>query len=68
MKRRVRIGDAKTITKEVGADGVVVFAFVNGQVSAASYGETKAKCAALGKWLDTIVDGMGDTSIPAPRI
>lgn len=68
MKRRVRIGDAKQIAKEVGADGVAVFAFVDGRVVAASYGETKDKCTALGRWLDRMVDGMCEGKFPAPPL
>jgi hypothetical protein len=68
MRRRVRIGDAKQIAKEVGADGVAVFAFVDGNVVAASYGETKDKCARLGKWLDGMVDDMCAGKLPAPDL
>ncbi len=68
MKRPIRISDAKKIASETGAEAVVVFAFSEGRFAAASYGATKEKCAAAGRWLDRIVDEMGAGKAPAPDL
>ncbi len=58
----LRIADAKAIAKRIGADQVVVLAFKsNGElVAGASYGQTKAQCTAVGKWMDWLIDDMYD--------
>jgi hypothetical protein len=62
------ITDAKQIAQRMGADGVAVIAFKDGVIHAASYGATKEKCKELGRWLDFVVDGMGDGRVAAPRL
>ncbi len=66
--KRAGIADAKDIAKRIGADAVIVLAFVDGQVQGASYGEDRAKCQATSKVLDRIVDDMCAGKLPAPDL
>lgn len=66
--KRAGIADAKAIAQRVGADAVIVLAFVDGQVQGASYGTDRAKCQATGKVLDRIVDDMCAGKLPAPEL
>jgi hypothetical protein len=59
------VTEAKAIAERIGADAVVVLAFNDGSVAGASYGRTKAKCAATGKWMDALIDEMGADEIGA---
>mgnify|MGYP000458600292 CR=1 len=65
---RIQITDAKNIAKRLNADGVAVFAFVDGRYQAASYGETKLKCEKLGAWLDAVCDQLNSGKLPAPEL
>lgn len=63
--KRAEIADAKAIAKRLGADAVIVLAFVDGQVQGASYGTDRAKCQTISKVLDRIVDDMCAGKLPA---
>ena len=67
-KPLTKIGDAKAIAQRIGADAVVVLAFKDGAIHAASYGATKEKCSATGAWLDMIVDRLGDGTLRSPLL
>jgi hypothetical protein len=47
---------------------VVVLAFDGDQFAATSYGATKAKCAAVGRWIDDLSDRLSSGELPAPRL
>lgn len=60
------ISKAKELALEQSADGVAIFVFKGDQVSATSYGDSKALCKRLGKFIDRIVDDLGDGKIENP--
>lgn len=62
----VPISKAKALANEFGVDGVAIFIFSDGQVGATSYGADKAKCKDMGRWIDGVVDGMGEGKIKQP--
>jgi hypothetical protein len=63
--KSARIAEAKAIAERTGADSVVIIAFKGDAVAGASYGRTKPKCVAAGKWMDWLIDGMED-GLPRP--
>lgn len=65
---RVHITDAQRICDRVKAEAVVVIAFDGENFSMTSYGETKAKCAATGKWVDRIGDMLARGEILPPAL
>jgi hypothetical protein len=65
---RVHITDAQRICDRVKAQAVVVIAFDGEQFSMTSYGETKAKCAATGRWVDHVGDLLAQGLIDPPAL
>jgi hypothetical protein len=66
--RRIQIKWAEWISDRIGAEAVVVLAFDGDQFAATSYGATRAKCAAAGRWIDDLSDRLGSGELPAPRL
>lgn len=64
--QKVQITEAKRIAERIGAEAVVVIAFGGDDFAMTSYGETKAKCTATGKWVDLIANELSTGRIPAP--
>ena len=56
--KRPQITEARLIADRLGADSVVILAFGGDTVAGASYGTTKGKCQATGRWMDEIIDRM----------
>ncbi len=65
--KKLRITEAKTIAERVGADAVVVLAFIDGMVAGASYGQTKAQCDVAGKWMAELIHDMEGGYLEAPE-
>lgn len=63
---KINITEARKISERLGADGVVVIAFKEHDFAMTSYGATKDKCAALGKWLDGFYEDLVMGRIPEP--
>ena len=63
MRRRPSVRDARELCNRLGARGVIVLAFDGTAYAAASYGQTKAECAAYGKTLDEIADAIDERLI-----
>jgi len=64
--RPVPISKAKALAKELGAEGVAIFVFGDGQVGGTSYGADKNLCLTMGKFIDRIVDDLSDGKIASP--
>lgn len=60
------ISKAKAIAAEMGAEGVAIFVFKGEQVAGTSYGADRALCGRMGKFIDRIVDDLGDGKIDNP--
>jgi hypothetical protein len=60
------ISKARAIAKEMAADGVAVFVFKGGRVAGTSYGASKAICGRMGRFIDRVVDDLGDGKIDNP--
>lgn len=60
------ISKAKAIAAEQSAEGVAIFVFKGGQVAATSYGADKVLCKRMGKFIDRIVDDLGQGKIDNP--
>jgi len=57
MKEKLAIADAKRLASRKGYDGLIIIGVRNdGFVDGVSYGCTRKKCAALGRWLDALID------------
>ena len=50
------IADARARAKENKLDGLIIMAFRNGKVKAASYGTTVERCRSLGAVVDSITE------------
>ena len=59
-----KIHHARTLCESLKARGVIVLAFTEDNVAAASYGETKAECAQLKGTLDAIIRDIEEGEIP----
>lgn len=66
MMKPVPIRTAKAIARQYGLEGVAIFAFSSEHVGATSYGDDAHKCKAMARWIDTIVDQLGDGTIRQP--
>ena len=67
MSKLPSIATARGIAKANGLDGCVVIGFAHGEISIASYGATKRKCAALkplGKLIMAAIEN-GDVPLDA---
>jgi uncharacterized protein YbjQ (UPF0145 family) len=66
MMQKIQITEAKKIAERIGAEAVVVIAFSGEQLAMTSYGETKAKCAATGRWVDYLGKELETGRLSAP--
>jgi hypothetical protein len=55
---------AQSLAKARGLDGAVVIGFLDGAVSVASYGATKAQCKELGALVDFISEAIEREEVP----
>jgi uncharacterized protein YbjQ (UPF0145 family) len=67
MPNHVHISEAKKIAERLKADAVVVLAFQGEHFALASYGATKAKCAATARFVDDLAADITRGLIPPPR-
>ena len=65
LMQKVQITEAQRIADRIGADAVVVLAFKGERFTGTSYGATKAKCKATGKFLDDVC-GLIELGVIAP--
>lgn len=64
--KSVPISKAKALANELGASGVAIFVFAGDQVTSTSYGADKALCGRMGRFIDRVVDDLGDGKIDNP--
>lgn len=64
--KNATIKEVRKIVEEHGARQGILILFDDGNMSAASYGETKAECASLRKTLDDIADKLANGEIRWP--
>ncbi len=58
------ISQARALCDILKARGVIILAFEHGDVSGASYGETRLECRQTGKTLDCIIEDIANGRIP----
>jgi uncharacterized protein YbjQ (UPF0145 family) len=66
--QKIQITEAKKIAERIGAEAVVIIAFNGDRLAMTSYGATKAKCAATGRWVDMVADDLASGRMAAPDL